>query len=950
MAFQLLSYRKGATAKCGNLLFLVIKSWFFISIFLIGGANGSNESIDIGAIIDVDSRAGKEQKTAMIIAAESFNNISRSHKITIHFRNTSNNPIQAVSAAEELIGEKKVQVIIGMQTWEQAVLVADVGKRAQVPVLSLASASNKHLFMQQRWPFLVPMVPNSLEKINCIAAIIRSYHWRKVVAIYEDNTYGGDSEMLAVLSEALQGVNAEIESHLVLPPISSISNPGEIVREEVVNLLKTQSRVFVVLRSSLPLATYLFREAKKIGLMGRDSVWIIADSVSNLLDSVDTSFISSVQGGLGIKIYYSEETKPFLDFTRSFQRNFRLEFPDEHHLEPGIHALQAYDGITAISKAVMELGRKRNTTIASMSLLAKIRSSNFTGLTGNVYFHGEALSSTPIFRIVNVVGKSYKEIGFWSSSFGFVDDLKFEDGKANVGAFNGFQTMQMLTGLVNWPGELNRIPKGWAMPTEAKPMKIGIPGRTSFDKFVKVDWTSSNNTNKNKPEGFCIDLFEEVLKLLEQDYTLPYDFVPYNGSYEDLVDHVINKTYDVVVGDVTILANRSKYVDFTHPFAESGLSMVVPVKREVQRAWIFVKPFTVNMWIATFGILFYTMIVVWYMEHKSNPQFGGSRKDQLGTALWFTFCSLFFAHKENVESNYSKAVVAVWLFLVFVLTSSYTASLTSMLTIPRLEPSVTDIQWIKTTNAPVGCDGDSFVKDYLQNVLELRNIKNIDNQDAYPGEFESGNISAAFLELPYQKVFLKEHCHGYTSVGPTYRFGGLGFVFHRGSPIARDFSKAILTLLENGKLKRLEDVWFSSSMTCSSSDDSFQNESLRFESFWGLYLISCATSTICFIMFAARLLKEAWKTGNQNNATSRSRIKGALDMVVELAPYQLRNGSSRMGRARTFAQRWKSSQWDLVSPADPSEHFEDSPPGENRPKATSSLTFEICPTGPYLRI
>jgi ionotropic glutamate receptor len=33
--------------------------------------------------------------------------------------------------------------------------------------------------------------------------------------------------------------------------------------------------------------------------------------------------------------------------------------------------------------------------------------------------------------------------------------------------------------------------------------------------------------------------------------------------------------YDAVIGDTTIVANRSTYVDFTLPFSESGVLMVV---------------------------------------------------------------------------------------------------------------------------------------------------------------------------------------------------------------------------------------------------------------------------------------------------------------------------------------------------------------------------------------
>ena len=36
--------------------------------------------------------------------------------------------------------------------------------------------------------------------------------------------------------------------------------------------------------------------------------------------------------------------------------------------------------------------------------------------------------------------------------------------------------------------------------------------------------------------------------------------------------------YDAVVGETTIVANHSLYVDFTLPYSESGMSMVVLMK------------------------------------------------------------------------------------------------------------------------------------------------------------------------------------------------------------------------------------------------------------------------------------------------------------------------------------------------------------------------------------
>ncbi|KAA8515177.1 hypothetical protein F0562_018356 [Nyssa sinensis] len=249
--------------------------------------------------------------------------------------------------------------------------------------------------------------------------------------------------------------------------------------------------------------------------------------------------------------------------------------------------------------------------------------------------------------------------------------------------------------------------------------------------------------------------------------------------------------FDAIVGDVTILADRWSHVEFTEPFIESGLSMVVPVTPEAPKAWMFLMPFTLEMWGATGAILMYTMFIVWFLEHRSNPEFSGKWKDQLGNALSFTFSSLFFAHREKLRSNYTRVVIVVWLFVVLVLIQSYTASLTSMLTISRLQPTVKDIEWLKKTNATVGCDGDSFV-------------------------------------------------------------------FQKGCPMTTDVSEAILKLSENGKLKEFEEELFASSSDseCSNSQTSRNNDSLSLESFWGLYLLSGATSTICFLPFIIHLIKD----------------------------------------------------------------------------------------------
>ena len=115
----------------------------------------------------------------------------------------------------------------------------------------------------------------------------------------------------------------------------------------------------------------------------------------------------------------------------------------------------------------------------------------------------------------------------------------------------------------------------------------------------------------------------------------------------DFVPLVHRKTYDAAIGDITILSKRAELVEFTQPYAESGLSMIVPLKTE-DTTWIFLKPFGLDMWIVSGALLIYTMLTIWFLEHQTNPEFRGPWKYQFGTALWFTFSTLFFAQSKSL--------------------------------------------------------------------------------------------------------------------------------------------------------------------------------------------------------------------------------------------------------------------------------------------------------------
>uniref|UniRef100_A0A0A9GQJ1 Ionotropic glutamate receptor C-terminal domain-containing protein n=1 Tax=Arundo donax TaxID=35708 RepID=A0A0A9GQJ1_ARUDO len=195
--------------------------------------------------------------------------------------------------------------------------------------------------------------------------------------------------------------------------------------------------------------------------------------------------------------------------------------------------------------------------------------------------------------------------------------------------------------------------------------------------------------------GYSIDLFEAAVKKLP--YALPYEYIPVDcaNSYDKLVSKVYLKKLDAAVGDVTIIANRARYVDFTMPYTESGVSMLVLAKNNDKLSmWIFLEPLTTDLWISTMVCIFLTGLVVWIIEYPINDQFKGFTLRHFSTTFYFTFSTLTFSHDQIIKSLKSKVLVVSWCFLVLVLVQSYTASLSSLLAARRFQPSVTDLaQW-----------------------------------------------------------------------------------------------------------------------------------------------------------------------------------------------------------------------------------------------------------------
>ncbi|XP_055959688.1 glutamate receptor 2.8-like [Mercurialis annua] len=758
---------------------------------------------NLGVIVDSTSREGKEEIVAMRMAIEDFY-ANCSHRPTLQVKNSHGDSIKAVSSAKTLIKKHHVLAILGMGTWQEVALVAELGDKSNVPVLSLANVMPQWSY--QRWHFLINSARSQFAEMKAVAAVIQSWQWRKVNVLYEDipSTVSG---IFPYLISALQDAGSEINDLLPLSPL-----PVPLLSESLKRLKNGQCRVFIV-HTSAKLANIIFTEAKKLGMMENEFVWITTVGITNLIDTFNSSVISSMQGVVGVKSYYPQSSKRFKNFYYRFRKKFHLLYKHDPFPDPGINALQAYDAMRAVALAmegfpfrkVLQNSNNSFPMVRGHKLLSRIKENNFEGLTGAFILRKGMLASANTFRIVNVVGKSYREVGYWTENFGFSETIDIGEKYS--------KSMQIL-GHIFWPGNPWLVPRGWAAPTNDKLLKIGVPMTNTHKEFIDVKHVL--HKGNLTVSGFSVDVFKSTLESLP--YALPYIFVPFNGTYDSLVEHIKLQSFDAVVADTAIVAHRCKYAEFSQPYADPGLQI----------------------------------------RHYNRQLVQGPIWEQIGRMLSTSFITLFSLKGDKLHSNLSRMAMAAWLFVALVITQSFTANLTTLLTVKRLDPILVTVETLKESRAKVGCDGSSFVVKYLEQALgfDPENIVRMYSGDHYAEALSTGEIAAAFLEVPYVKVFLAKNCKGFSTSGPTFRVGGFGFVFPRNSPYLPDISEAILRVAESGRLKDLESSMTSNYKCAASKSDN--HDSLGLSSYWGIFAITGGTSTFAVLLFAIGRICERW--------------------------------------------------------------------------------------------
>lgn len=853
-----------------SLLLVIFCTWVPMSV--MGGSGNASVSssipsvVNVGALFTLNSVIGRSAQPAIKAAIDDVNSDSSvlpetKLKLILHDTNCSGflGTVEALQLMED-----DVVIAIGPQSSGIAHVISHVVNELHVPLLSFAATDPSLAALQ--YPYFLRTTQSDYFQMYAIADLVAYYEWREVIAIYVDDDYGRSG--ISVLGDALAKKRAKIAYKAPFTPGASNTSINDLLVG--VNLM--ESRVYVV-HVNPDSGLKIFAVAKSLGMMTTGYVWIATDWLPSLLDSsetADTDTMNLLQGVIALRHH-----TPDTDLKKKFMSRWN-SLKDKSSASFNSYALYAYDSVWLAARALdvyLKEGGKisfsndprlhdtNGSTLHLASLrifdggqqfLQTILRTNFTGVSGPIKFGPDKNLVQPAYDILNIGGTGSRRIGYWSnySHLSVISPEILYSKPPNTST-----SSQHLYSVI-WPGENTVKPRGWVFPNNGKPLRIAVPNRVIYKAFVSKD------SGPLGVKGYVIDIFEAAINLLP--YPVPRTYMLFgngkrNPVFDNLVDAVAANKYDAAVGDITIVTNRTKIVDFTQPYMESGLVVVAPVKEVKSSPWAFLKPFTVEMWCVTGAFFLLVGAVVWILEHRINHEFRGPPSQQLITIFWFSFSTMFFSHRENTVSTLGRLVLIIWLFVVLIINSSYTASLTSILTVQQLTSRIEGIDTLIASTEPIGIQDGSFAWNYLiqeLNIAESRLVK-LKSQDEYASALQlgpnGGGVAAIVDELPYIELFLSSTNCKFRTVGSEFTKSGWGFAFQRDSPLAVDLSTAILQLSENGDLQKIHDKWLIRN-ECSMQINQVDSNQLSLKSFWGLFLICGVACFIALTVFSFKVL------------------------------------------------------------------------------------------------
>lgn len=308
--------------------------------------------------------------------------------------------------------------------------------------------------------------------------------------------------------------------------------------------------------------------------------------------------------------------------------------------------------------------------------------------------------------------------------------------------------------------------------------------------------------------GFSIDLWNAIAQQMNIDTR----FIDLGWRSDAAQLQAIRSgAADAAVGAITITAQRERDVDFTIPYYESGLQIMVRANDGGSLAsdLIFLfSPALAQLAVAGLLIVFFLANLLWLVQRRTNPLYQRGYLRGIAEGVWGVMLIIAtgeYGDRDAPGFVRRLVIVSMWLFGV-VLVAQFTATVTSSLTVRQLQSSIQgpeDLPGKIIATVP-----GSIAADYLsQRGLPFLPMASPDRGVAM---LVQRDVQAIVFEAPTLQYWAAMHGGSSTQiVGPVFLVEYYGIAVMNGSPLRKQINEALLELVANGTYEALRKRWFS---------------------------------------------------------------------------------------------------------------------------------------------
>ncbi|XP_074476329.1 glutamate receptor ionotropic, NMDA 2C-like [Sebastes fasciatus] len=380
-------------------------------------------------------------------------------------------------------------------------------------------------------------------------------------------------------------------------------------------------------------------------------------------------------------------------------------------------------------------------------------------------------------------------------------------------------------------------------------------------------------------KGFCIDILKKLSRTIKFSYDL---YLVTNGKHGKLVrgtwngmiGEVVYRRADMAIGSLTINEERSEITDFSVPFVETGISVMVARSNGTVSPSAFLEPYSPAVWVMMFVMcLTVVAVTVFVFEYLSPVGYNrslvsakspGGPTFTIGKSVWLLWGIVFnnSVPIENPKGTTSKIMVLVWAFFAVIFLASYTANLAAFMIQEQYIDTVSGLSDKKFQKphehyppfrfgtVPNGSTERNIRSNYpdMHQHMTKYNQKGVEEalESLKTGKLDAFIYDAAVLNYMAGK---DEGCKLVTiGSGKVFATTGYGIALQKDSRWKRLIDLALLQFLGDGDTQRLETVWLSG--ICQNEKNEVMSSKLDIDNMAGVFYMLLVAMGLSLLVFA----------------------------------------------------------------------------------------------------